>query len=204
MIKATGVVLSGGKSSRMGADKAFINIGQKGMIERVAGELKKVCAEVFISGGDEETGRRLNLKVIADIIPGRGPLSGIHASLQVASHDSCLVVACDMPFITAELASLMLREIKDYDVAVPSHGIFLQPLFAVYSKSCLPALERNLDAGRIKVSDLFKQVRVNYVNEEKFALLGDIDTIFFNVNTPGDLTKARKMTHAGKKTLENR
>lgn len=193
MDKATGVILAGGKSSRMGADKALINIGQKGMIERVAGELKKVCTEVLISGGDEETGRRIGLKVIADLIPGRGPLSGIHASLHAAAHARCLVVACDMPFISAELASFMIRQVEGYDVAVPSHGVYLQPLFAVYCKSCLPVLEKYMDSGRIKVTALYPLVKVNYVSEEKLGLLADIETVFFNVNTPVDLIKARKM-----------
>ncbi|OPX84759.1 MAG: Molybdenum cofactor guanylyltransferase [Pelotomaculum sp. PtaB.Bin104] len=193
MVKATGVILSGGKSSRMGSDKAFINIGQKGMIESVASVLKEVCAEVIISGGDEETGRRLDLKVIDDLIPGRGPLSGIHASLRAASYENCLVVACDMPFITTELASLILWEVEGYDVAVPSHGIFLQPLFAVYGKSCLLVIENYLNSGKIKVADLFPLVKTNYVSEDKIALLADIDTVFFNVNTPRDVTKARQM-----------
>ncbi|MDD3654162.1 MAG: molybdenum cofactor guanylyltransferase [Desulfotomaculaceae bacterium] len=202
MMKATGVILAGGKSSRMGADKALINIGQKGMIESVASELEKVCTEVLISGGDVNIGRRLGLKFIADLIPGRGPLSGIHASLHAAAYESCLVVACDMPFINADLASFMLQQVEGYDVAVPCHGIYLQPLFAVYSKSCLPALERYLDTGGIKVSALFPMVKVNYVSEEKISLLADIQTVFFNVNTPVDLTKAREMAQKTSKNIK--
>ncbi|MDD4168672.1 MAG: molybdenum cofactor guanylyltransferase [Desulfotomaculaceae bacterium] len=200
MINATGVILAGGKSSRMGANKALINIGKKGMIERVASELEKVCAEVLVSGGDEKNGKQLGLKVVPDMIPGRGPLSGIHASLHVAEYDICLVAACDMPFIRAELASLMLQEVKGYDAAVPRHGIYLQPLFAVYCKSCLPALEGYLNSGGIAVAKSLPLLRVNYVSEEKVGLLTDVETVFFNVNTPEDLTKARKMD---RKTKEN-
>jgi molybdopterin-guanine dinucleotide biosynthesis protein A len=193
MVETTGVILAGGKSSRMGTDKALINIGQKGMIERVAGELKKVCSEIFVSGGQEETGKRLGLKFIADLIPGRGPLSGINASLHTAAHDYCLVVACDMPFISAELANLMIREVEGYDAAVPSYGQYLQPLFAVYCKSCLPAIESYLASGKMSVTKFLPMVRVNYVTEEKLNLFADMETVFFNVNTPEDLNKARKL-----------
>lgn len=193
MVETTGVILADGKSSRMGTDKALINIGQKDMIERVAGELRKVCSEIFVSGGQEETGRRLGLKFIADLLPGRGPLSGIHASLHAAAHEYCLVVACDMPFISADLANLMFNEVVGYDAAVPSYGQYLQPLFAVYCKSCLPAIEKCLASGKKSVTKFLPLARVNYVTEEKLGLFADIETVFFNVNTPEDLTEARKI-----------
>jgi len=194
MIQATGVILAGGKSVRMGTDKAFLNVGRKGMIERVAGELKNVFAEVLISGGDMETGRRLGLKVVTDIIKGCGPLGGIYTALYGASYEKCLVVACDMPFIRAGLARFMMQQAEGYDVAVPRQGVYLQPLFAVYSVSCLPAIEKSLSAARYKVTDFYPQVRVNYVDEEKFCSKTDFDTVFLDVNTPVDLIRAREIT----------
>lgn len=193
MIKATGVILAGGKSARMGVDKAFLKVGRDEMIRRIAEELKKVFAEVLISGGSEEAHRQLGLKVVADLIKGGGPLSGIHATLQCMSYRNGLVVACDMPFINADMARFMINQIGDYDVAVPRHGIHLQPLFAVYSKSCIPAIEESLLASRYKVADFYSMVRVNYVNEQYLRQFADIDFTFFNVNTPSDLNKARVM-----------
>jgi molybdenum cofactor guanylyltransferase len=191
MSKITGVILAGGKSRRMGTDKALLSVGREAMIERAAAELDKVCAEVLISGCGEETGRRLGLKVVPDLIKGMGPLSGIHAALLAAQSEKCLVVPCDMPFLSAELAEVMIRQSEGYDVAVPQHGDYLQPLFAVYDKSCIQAIEEALRNNRHKVVDFYPRMRVNYVSETILQAAADIDTVFFNVNTPLELEKAR-------------
>jgi molybdenum cofactor guanylyltransferase len=193
MLKITGVILAGGKSKRMGIDKALLSVGRDAMIERAVAVLGKVCAEVLISGGGEETGRRLGLKVVPDLIKGMGPLSGIHAALHAAQSEKCLVVPCDMPFLSAELAEVMIRQSEGYDVAVPQHGDYLQPLFAVYDKSCIQAIEEALHNNRHKVVDFYPRMRVNYVSETILQAAADIDTVFFNVNTPLELEKARMM-----------
>lgn len=191
MVEVAGVILSGGKSRRMGTDKAFLTVGRDAMIERAAVELGKVFKEVLISGGDEETGARLGLKVVPDLIKGWGPLSGIHATLLAARSQKCLVVPCDMPFLSAELAKIMVELSDGYDVTVPQHGDYLQPLFAIYDKNCIPAIEEALVNSRHKVVDFYPRVRVKYVSEALLRDTADIDTVFFNVNTPLDLEKAR-------------
>ncbi len=204
MVQATGVILAGGKSRRMGVDKAFLNIGREKMIRRVAGELRKIFKEILICGGTEEIGVQLGYKVVADIIKGGGPLSGIHAALQHMSYQRCLVVACDMPFVNAAMAQYLVKQAEGYDVAVPRHGIHLQPLFAVYDRDCLPAVEKSLKAFKYKIADLYQLVRVNYVREENLRALADIDFTFFNVNTPVDLEKAREMEMERKKDRESK
>lgn len=203
MYEATGVILAGGKSRRMGSDKTFLEVGQAGMIQLVAAELQKVFNEILIAGGREETGRRLGLKVIADLIPGGGPLSGIHAALKTSAHDKCLVVPCDMPFLKAELAAYMVSQAQGYEVAVPTDGVYYQPLFAVYDKSCIQVIEQALQAGRYKVVDFYPQVRVNYVNETLLRKLADTERAFFNVNTPTELHQARVMAGITEKNREN-
>ena len=204
MYEAAGVILAGGKSRRMGSDKAFMEVGQAGMIQRVADELQKVFNEVLIAGGGEVTGRRLGLTVVADIIPGGGPLSGIHAALKASLYNKCLVVPCDMPFLKAELAALMVSQAHGYDVAVPTDGTYFQPLFAVYDKSCISVIEHALLAGRYKVVDFYPQVRVNYVNEKYLRELADTGRAFFNVNTPSDLHQARAMAELAEKDREKK
>ncbi len=193
MVKATGVILAGGKSRRMGVDKAFLAVGREAMIERVAIELSKVFDEVLISGGSEDAGRRLGLKVLPDLIVGGGPLSGIHASLKGASHEKCLFVACDMPFVNSGLAQFMIEQSEGYDAVVPQHGIFYQPLFAVYGKVCMQTIEKFLAFRKYKIADFYSHVRVKYINEKYLKAFASIDTMFFNVNTPVDLEKARVM-----------
>lgn len=189
--EAAGVILAGGKSRRMGSDKTFLEVGKAGMIQLVAAELQKVFKEILIAGGSAETGRRLGLTVVADLIPGGGPLSGIHAALNASFHDKCLVVPCDMPFLKAELAAFMVSQAQGYEVAVPTDGVYFQPLFAVYDKSCIKVIEQALQAGRYKVVDFYPQVRVNYVNDKLLHELTDTGRAFFNVNTPTDLHQAR-------------
>ena len=193
MFQATGVILAGGKSVRMGVDKAFLPIGNEVMIERAAGEIGKVCAEVLIAGGSAAAGQRLGLPVVPDLIAGCGPLGGIHAALHAASYELILVVACDMPFVSPELAALLLERAKGYDAAVPRHGAYLEPLFAVYRKTCLPAIEASLGSFRRKVADFYPHVLVNYVDEENWCAIADAGKVFLNVNTLQDLDRARKM-----------
>lgn len=193
MSKITGVILAGGKSRRMGTDKALLSVGRDAMIERAVAELSKVCAGVLISGCGEETANRLGLRVVPDLIKGMGPLSGIHAALLAAQSKKCLVVPCDMPFLSAALAAVMIRQSEGYDVAVPQHGDYLQPLFAVYDQSCIHAIDEALRNNRHKVVDFYPRVRVNYVSETILQAVADIDTVFFNVNTPLELEKARTM-----------
>lgn len=193
MVKATGVILAGGKSRRMGVDKAFLAVGCEAMIERVAIELAKVFDEVLISGGSADAGRKLGLKVLPDLILGGGPLSGIHASLKGSSHEKCLFVACDMPFVNSSLARFMIEQSEGYDAVVPQHGIFYQPLFAVYSRACIQTIEEFLASRKYKIADFYSHVRVNFISEKYLQAFADIDTMFFNVNTPVDLEKARGM-----------
>lgn len=203
MTRAAAVILAGGKSSRMGMDKAFLTVGRDAMIERVVVELRKVFEEILISGGDEETGARLGLEVVPDLIQGGGPLSGIHATLIMAQSQKCLVVPCDMPFLSVGLAEIMIQQSEGYDVTVPQHGNYLQPLFAVYSKRCIHPIEEALNNDRHKVVDFYPRVRVNYVSETLLKAAADIDTVFFNVNTPLDLEKARMIEKKKKRRIRS-
>ena len=192
MLKATAVILAGGKSARMGCDKAFLTVGRQCMIQRVAGLLKAVFAEVLIAGGSVEAEEQTGLRVVGDQIPGSGPLGGIHAGLTAAVNPLSLVVACDMPFISPDLAGLLVERAEGHDAAVPRHGVYLEPLFAVYRKTCIPAIEESLLSLRYKVGGFYSRVRVSYVNETDWRPLTGPGEVFFNVNTPQDLKEARK------------
>ena len=192
MLKATAVILAGGKSTRMGSDKAFLAVGRQCMIERVAGLLRGVFEEILIAGGSKEAEIQTGLPVVGDQIPASGPLGGIHAGLAAAGNQLCLVVACDMPFISPELARLLVERAVGHDAAVPRHGVYREPLFSVYRKTCIPAIEESLLSSRYKVVDFYQRVRVNYVNEEEWRHLADPEEVFLNINTPHDLKEARQ------------
>lgn len=192
-IQATGVILAGGKSARMGTDKAFLNLGQQEIIKRIASELQFVFDEVLVVGGDADKLRCLGLKPVPDLIRGGGPLSGIHAALMAARYDKCLVVACDMPFISSALARYIYQKAEGYDVVVPRQGTYLEPLFAIYCKTCIKTIEESLRALRYKIVNFYPRVMVNYVDEEELRAFTGNGKIFFNINTPEDLEKTRNI-----------
>lgn len=190
MLKATAVVLAGGKSTRMGVDKAFVKFYKDRMLlENAVNLMKKVFSEVIVSANGTIPG--LDVLAIVDKYPGHGPLGGIHAALSSSAYYYNFVVACDMPFINTKLAAYMYEIAYGYDVVVPKIEEFYQPLFAVYSKNCLDAIEAQLKDMRNKIIDFYDKVSVRYVELAELNKFGDHQSIFFNVNTPHDLEKAR-------------
>lgn len=193
MVQATAIILAGGKNSRMGRNKAFLEIGWQRIIDRSVALFQGVFAEVMVVSNEPERYAYLGVPVVSDIIPGLGPLSGIHAGLTAASHEYSLVVACDMPFVDKDLATFLVDEARGFDVAVPKIGRYLQPLFAVYGSSCLETINTCLQQQISQILQLYSLVRVNYVCEDKIAAVADLKTVFVNVNTPAELEAARKI-----------
>lgn len=189
-------VLAGGKNLRMSAPKAFLDVGGKPIIQRVLDELRPYFSEIMIIANEDAGYAGLGAPVYPDLIPGRGPLSGIHAALVHAAHSCTFVVACDMPFVSGRLALVVAEAAEGWDCAVPKAGKHPEPLFAAYTKGCLPAVGECLAQNRLKVMDLLSRLRVNYVEEDLVALTGPGD-IFFNVNSPQDLSQARSLAQPG-------
>lgn len=192
-MQVTGIIVAGGKNSRMGTDKALLRVGSRTMVENTIRELEKVANNIMVVTGKPEAFAHLGLDMVTDIFPNCGPLGGIHAGLTYSSTAVNLVVACDMPFIQPEILKHLAGHGKDYDVVIPRLGTYLEPLTACYNKSCLPVIEDQLRAGRFKITSFFSRVNVMYVDRDKLAQLADIDYVFFNVNTPEDFNRARDL-----------
>lgn len=187
----TGIILAGGKNSRMGAEKALLKVGPYFIIERISGVLRKLVDEILVVAGQPEKYAAYGDRVVSDIITGRGPLGGIHAGLVHAAYPRVLVTACDMPFTSAGLVRLIMDSAAGYDVVVPRYRGYPEPLFALYGKSCTGVIERQLAGGRNKITAFYGLVRVRYLEEhEMVAVEPCLERVFFNVNTPGDLEKA--------------
>ena len=185
------IILSGGKSSRMGEDKALLNLGRQKMIEHVLNEMKDVFMDILIIGNPELYDFP-GVPVKPDIIPGRGPLSGIHAGLIHTGKDYVFVTACDMPFVNKKLIQYMINNLdNNCDVLIPKVGQFMEPLFALYGRRCITPIEENLHAGRYKVLDFLPKVRVNYIYPEEINAFIKPEKVFFNVNTPQELEQAK-------------
>ncbi len=185
----TVAIQAGGESSRMGRDKSFVLYQGRPMIEVVREQVKGLGEELILITNDPEPYAYLQLPLYADQYPGCGPLAGIHTSLKSASYEHVLIVACDMPLLNQPLLRYLISLRETADVIVPRWGKFPEPLHAVYSRACLPAVESYLEAERFKITGFYADVEVRYIDKEMIARFDPQGRSFTNVNTPADLTK---------------
>ena len=186
----TGIVLAGGKSSRMGFNKAFIQFGGKRLIEVTADRLAGLFPEVLIIANNLDLYSYLGVRVIPDLIPDSGSLGGIYTGLTAAAHSRCFFAACDMPFLNADLIALLVREAEGWDVVVPRVTGELQPMHAVYAKTCLPFIKEAIDIGTLKIAGFFPKVKVKTIEEPALRAVDPHLLGFMNVNTPQELERA--------------
>ncbi|HVJ49750.1 MAG TPA: molybdenum cofactor guanylyltransferase [Desulfitobacterium sp.] len=192
ILEMTGILLAGGKSSRMGKNKAFLEVNGKPLIERNLELLKSIFTEVFISSNTPELYNCYREKVVQDRYPGSGPLGGLHACLEEVRTEYAFFVACDIPMLDPELIRFMASLTEAYECVVPQTEDGLHPLFAFYNKSCLLRIEEFLQAGHFKVIDLIPQLSVRYVQEKELARFGDPRLLLCNVNTPEEWIRFQK------------
>jgi molybdopterin-guanine dinucleotide biosynthesis protein A len=198
MFAVSGIVLAGGQSSRLGMDKSFVNASGQPLIEHIVAKLTRLSDDVIIVTNSPETYSHLEAELVGDIYPGKGSLGGIYSGLRAATNAHSLVVACDMPFLDLNLLRYMILLACGHDVVIPRIGEFLEPLHAIYSKSCLEPIDRLLARGGLKIIDFFPEVRVRYVEESEVDIFDPQHLSFFNVNTPSDLVKMKKLARKGK------
>jgi molybdenum cofactor guanylyltransferase len=195
-LKATGVVLAGGESRRMGRDKLRLMVGDKPLLARVCLAVASRCDEILVVGGCAPAGTRH----VPDLRPGRqGPLAGIEAGLLAARHRAVFVAAGDMPFLTGDLAGYLLGLLSgDVPAVVPDFGGRLHPLCAAYGREVRPAVSAALDRGRRSVRELLEDLPgVRYVRQEELQRFGNPVLLLTNVNSPEDLDRARKTLDGG-------
>ncbi len=182
----TGVVLAGGRSSRMGQDKALIEIDGRTLLDRALDALQPHVDDLLVIGDPVKYGH-VGPFVLADDIPGVGPLGGIVTAMRYAAHDRLLVLACDMPHVTAALFERLKAGLENGCPAfVPACDGRLEPLAAAYHRRCRAPFEALVAKGTWKVSDALEQVQASYVQicpgEEGWP-----KDLFRNINAPGDL-----------------
>lgn len=189
----TGVLLAGGRSSRLGRPKYLLDFGGRPLGLLLLDELRTICSEVLIVANDAAPFRRWKAPVVPDDFPGCGPLAGLHAGLAAAAPQSqgILAVACDLPFFTSGFGRLLAGLLPAYDAVVPRHGEYLEPLCAAYGPAALEAMERQLRGGRGRVRDIFPHISVRYVDEEERRRFGPDKVLFLNINSQEDLAVAR-------------
>ncbi len=199
----TVLILAGGRSSRMGRDKVWLDLDGMPLVELVARRLLPLAGEFIFSSNDpfrfDALVGRLPVPafVAADHYQNAGPLAGLHAGLRAAHYNVVFAVATDMPFVSHSLVTAMIDHCTDEDAIVPR--ILLpdraepqpEPLHAVYRKSCLPAIEGALSKGKRRMVSFFDEVRVCYVEESVLRQFDPALRSLRNINTPEEWATTR-------------
>ncbi|MDD4924228.1 MAG: molybdenum cofactor guanylyltransferase [Dehalococcoidales bacterium] len=187
------ILLAGGKSSRLGTDKAKVKLnGESVMIQAIAKKLSAVSDDIVVS----TNGRRYDditipVRWATDVNPGAGSLMGLYSGLLAVRHDYAIAVACDMPFINIGLLKFMISMPRDYDALLPRMGDKTEQLHSIYSKKCLPAMEKFLGSGRLKITAFLDEINVKYIPEDIINRYDPQHLSFFNVNTSEQLKQAQ-------------
>ena len=192
----TGVILAGGKSRRMGQNKALLRLGNETLIGHVIRCMRSITDELLLITNSPDEYAHLGMTMHKDIIQNVGALGGIHAGLTYASHETIICVGCDNPFLVPNLLSYLVSVLGEHDAVMPytyndDVQITLQTLCAVYSKRCLPIIEQMLNEPDLRVHALQERANVLTLAPEIWKTYDSGGHSFFNVNTPEDFEKAQ-------------
>lgn len=166
-------ILAGGQATRFGGrDKSTLRVDGRTIRERQIEAIAPLTDDLQI--------------VVSDLVPGCGPLGGLHAALSAARHDTLFLIACDMPYVSTALIAYLLSLAGGVDAVVPRSERGYHPLCAVYTRACLEPAAARLADRRLKMRDLVDSVRTRAVPVEAIRRFGDPDRLLANVNTPAD------------------
>lgn len=168
----------------MGTDKSQLLLAGQTFVERIAATLLTVTDTIRLVGGSENS----KLSTVADVYPQWGALGGLHAALSACRRDWAIVVACDLPLVTAELFRSLAFQRGDHDAVVPIQPDGRpQPLAALYRiDPCARRATELIEAGRRRPLDLLESVNTRWVDFGEIANLDQAQTFFVNINTPDD------------------
>ena len=191
-MEVTGIILAGGKSSRMGTEKGLQELCGKPLIHYAIDVLQSVGSTIIISSSSDVY-QEFGFQVVADEFPGIGPMGGIYSALKQSRTELNLVLSCDLPFVPTELLTFILSQAPGFEVAVPWQGAqHYEPLCGFYRLSVLNSIHSFIQRGNYKLPDLFEEIRLNrlVINKELPFFL---DHLFLNVNSKHDLAAAENL-----------
>ena len=191
--KMTAVILSGGNNSRILADKGFLRVGKKTIVEREIAVLSMIFSPIIIVTNSPERYRNFPVELSSDLIPEKGPLGGVYSGLAASRDEYNFVVGCDLPFLNPALITYMKNSAPGYDLVVPEVNGLLEPLYAFYSRNCLPAIRVSLEQNELSIRSFFSKVKLRYVRKTEIDNFDPRGITFFNVNTREDLKQAREI-----------
>ena len=189
-------IQAGGESRRMGHDKALMPFLGRPLVQRVIDRLSPIADELILTTNNPEAYRFLGLPLFPDLIPGRGALGGLYTALRSANQPLVAVVACDMPFVCADLLDAMRNSLlsANKDIAIPRPDGGLEPFHAVYRRdTCLPHIQAALDADKWRVDAWFAKVDMCFFDQLELLSYDPDLLCFYNVNTPEELAAAEQL-----------
>ncbi|MFI5183067.1 MAG: molybdenum cofactor guanylyltransferase [Vicinamibacteria bacterium] len=186
MSTTIGFAVAGGRSRRMGRDKALLPWQGGTLLDHAVSRLGSTCGAVRILSGPERRYEDRGVPVVIDTLADAGPLAGIHSGLAGLGEGNGLFLAVDLPFVTIPLLARLLAIADGFDAVVPVHSGGAEPLCAVYGPACLGPIRRRLEAGERKATTFWPDVRVKVFREDEIAPFGVPAALFRNINTPAD------------------
>jgi molybdopterin-guanine dinucleotide biosynthesis protein A len=200
MEKASAIILAGGKNTRIARNKAFIQLPTGvTILQNTLNVLQKIFPEIIIVTNRKEAYQHFDGQVVEDLIKESGPLGGIFTGLCYSTSEHNFVVACDMPFIKPALIRLLLQKSGTYDVVISEIDGEVEPLFALYSKNCIPVMLEHLQKQNLKIREVIDKLSAGSKEHVKKIGVKEIDKVdpqhlsFFNINTEEDLRRAESL-----------
>jgi molybdenum cofactor guanylyltransferase len=186
-MKMTCAILAGGKSTRMGKDKATIKIGGRPLIHIVYERVKEVFDDVIIISRFHDSIEGINTPVLKDVVPFGNTMTGIVSALLYSQTPYTFVVACDMPFLSTEAFKYMVNEATGEDIIIPKTQWGFEPLHAIYNRSCMGHLFRLIEQNKFKITGALPFVSVKELGEQP-CFFRNNSSVFTNINTMKDLS----------------
>jgi molybdenum cofactor guanylyltransferase len=187
------IILTGGKSSRMGSSKALLPFGNEPLIVHIVRTLRRKFKQIIVVAAPDQELPVLPAKVVRDEVAYQGPVGGIYYGLKAATRSAAFVTSCDAAFLSLPLISFLQSKILDHDVVAPYWQDRFQPLQAVYRRKVLPLLKEQLERGELRPIFLYDRVRTYKVSEEEIRRFDPEGLSFFNMNAPEDYARALQL-----------
>jgi molybdopterin-guanine dinucleotide biosynthesis protein A len=192
----TAAILAGGQARRLGGrDKSALLVGATSILEQQLAMLRELTPHILIVGRPHPPTEHERVRAVPDRVPGRGALGGLYTALVEASDEQVVVLACDMPFLTGAFVSQLAAAgaaDTDADVVLPCDAHGRHPLCASYRTRIAPALQRRIDAGKLRVLDAVDELRVRELGADQLAAYNPEGRLLLNVNTPEDYARAQQ------------
>ena len=196
-------ILAGGRATRLGGrNKAGLRLGQDTLLDRQLSIARRLTHRVIIIANDAGPFMECDVPIFGDVVPGSGSFGGVYTAICATGSARTLVLACDMPFITAAFLAYLMARGESVDIAIPRTSRGYEPLCATYSRRCVRMMRRRIDAGQLKISDAIadtEELTVREIGPAEIAPHDQPSRLFCNINTPEDYARALELheTKAG-------